>query len=147
MKRFDFPLEKVRRWRHEQAEVEEVRLQKLFAELRAIEAERQLMEAERTTAEAAVRALPDFAPQDFVNLETFRHYVKDRLRQIDQKRVHQQTKVDQQRKILLEAQRQFELLDTLRQKALVEWKAAESKEQEELAAELYLAKRQREIRS
>lgn len=147
MKRFAFPLEKVRRWRHEQAELEELRLQKLFSELRAIDSERQQMEAERATAEVEVRSFPDASSQDYVNLESFQHYVRGRLIQIEQKRSLHQVKVEEQRKKLLDARRRFELLESLRQKALVVWKAAEGKEQEDLAAELYLAKQQRENRS
>jgi hypothetical protein len=41
---------------------------------------------------------------------------------------------------VLEARRQFELLDDLREKALAKWKAASDKEQETLAGELFLAR-------
>ena len=39
MKRFEFPLDKVRQWRHGQAEVEELKLQKLHVDLRAVDVE------------------------------------------------------------------------------------------------------------
>jgi flagellar export protein FliJ len=146
LKRFDFPLDKVRRWRRDQAELEEIQLQKLFSELRAIESERQQMQAEGDTATIEIRSLPDALPQDYVNLESFHHYVRGRLLQIEEKRRLHQVKVEEQRRTLLDAQRQFELLESLRRKALVTWKAEEAKEQEDLAAELYLAKRLRENR-
>ena len=38
MKRFGFPLERVRKWRQDQAELEEMRLRQLYAELRTAEA-------------------------------------------------------------------------------------------------------------
>ncbi len=46
----------------------------------------------------------------------------------------------EQRQQVMEARRQFELLDRLQQKAWHEWRAAGNKEQEDLAAELFLAK-------
>ena len=44
---------------------------------------------------------------------------------------------------VIEARRKFELLDRLREAALNEWQAAVNKEQEDLAAELFLARSRR----
>jgi hypothetical protein len=41
---------------------------------------------------------------------------------------------------VLEARRQFELLDGLREKALAKWRTAGEKEQETLTAELFLSR-------
>jgi hypothetical protein len=43
----------------------------------------------------------------------------------------------------MEARRQAELLERLREKALGQWRAAANKEQEDLASELFLAKQTR----
>ena len=45
---------------------------------------------------------------------------------------------------MCEARRQFQLVDRLREKALVQWRAQRSQEQEQLAADLYLARYARE---
>jgi hypothetical protein len=42
---------------------------------------------------------------------------------------------------VLEARRQFELLEKLRKESLGAWKTAVNKEQEDLAAELFLARK------
>lgn len=144
MKRFDFPLEKVRLWRHEQAELEEIRLQQLYSELTALDGERKQIEAERESSEGEIRARPGVQPQDLANLESYRKFMAAKLVLVARKRTASQQKVDSQRSKVIEARRQFELLERLKQKALAEWRAAADKEQEELAAELYLAKRQRE---
>jgi hypothetical protein len=45
---------------------------------------------------------------------------------------------------VIEARRKFELLQRLQQSALLQWKAAFNKEQEEMASELFLAKMNRD---
>lgn len=146
MKRFHFALEPVRRWRREQAELEELELRKLYSQLQAIEAERQSIEAARLAAEQILQD-PNIGSEDLVNLESFRFHSRNRLRQAEEKRKQAETKIHEQRNKVVEAKRQFELLERLKQKRVAEWRAAQDKEQEELAAELYLAKRQRENRS
>lgn len=142
MKRFEFTLDKVRQWRHGQAEVEELKLQKLHADLRAVDLEREQIDDERAGAEQ-IRLMPGVSAQDLANLDTFRQYIQAEILANVKKRSQCQAKVEEQRQKLIEARRQYELLDRLRQKALTEWQAAQDKEQEELAGELYLAKRRR----
>lgn len=145
MKRFDFPLEKVRQWRHEQAGLEEMKLQRLFGELREIEERRRRVEDELAEASRQIRgqAVPNAV--DLVNLDSFRLYTATQVLQIAAIQQQCQVQVDQQRQQLVEARRRYELLDRLKQKALAEWRAQRDKEEEELAAELFLAKRRREL--
>ena len=142
MKRFEFTLDKVRHWRLGQADVEELKLQKLHLDLRAVDVEREQIEAERADAER-IRMLPGVNAQDLANLDTFRQYIRTGILANVKKRSQCQAEVEEQRQKLIEARRQFELLDKLKQKSLAEWQTAQDKEQEELAGELYLAKRRR----
>ena len=145
MKRFDFPLEKVREWRRGQAELEEMKLQRLFGELREIEEGRRRVEDELAEASRQIRgqAVPNAV--DLVNLDSFRLFTASRVLQIAAVQQQCQVQVDQQRQQLVEARRRYELLDRLKQKALADWRAQRDKEEEELAAELFLAKRRREL--
>lgn len=147
MKRFDFPLEKVRQWRNEQAGLEEMKLQRIYSELRAIDEGRKRVEEELAEASRQVRGRPVPEVVDLVNLDTFRLFTASRLLQIEDawRKCHSQ--VEQQRQQLVEARRRFELLDKLKQKALANWRIARDKEEEELAGELFLAKRRREHRT
>ena len=102
MKRFDFPLEKVRQWRHEQAELEEMKLQRLFGELREIEEGRRRVEDELAEASHQIRgqAVPNAV--DLVNLDSFRLYTATRLLQIAAVQQKCQVQVEQQRQQLVE---------------------------------------------
>jgi hypothetical protein len=144
MKRFEFSLERVRVWRDEQAALQELKLHDILAELNALETERGRTEEELRSAEWAIRGQPVVEAGELATLDAFREHTRIRLRDnADQRRLCEQ-RVRDQRQRVIEARRQFELLDRLQKKALFEWKAAREKEQEELAAELFLGKRQRD---
>ena len=144
MKRFSFPLERVRRWREDQVELEEIRLQTAYRDLREVEAEQAHVaeETERSCREILEKtAIP---AGELSLLEDYRLWAMRENRRLAASKSEIEKRVLEQRQRLLEAHRRFKLLDGLRDKALVSWTAARDKEQEDLAAELYLAKRRRD---
>jgi hypothetical protein len=140
MKRFNFRLERVRRWRSEQASLEELRLQQLRAERQALADAKLKVQNDLAKAEQELLAQPSMQAQELESLDSYRLYVRSRVRDIENREQQAEAKVVEQRQRVIEARRQFELLDRLRQKALAEWHAAADKEQETLAAEMFLAK-------
>lgn len=145
MKRFDFPLESVWRWRREQADVEELKLQQLYSSLNEIAVQRRVLVSEREQAQAGVTMQIAVAAEELSRLDAFRQFVQARCQTLDALTRQQEGKIAQQRGRTIDAKRQFELLQRLRQKALLEWRAAYEKEQEEVAAELFLARRKRAV--
>jgi len=143
VKKFSFPLETARRWRERQAEMEEGRLQALFAEKRAIE-RRTAALADELLAEH--RRIEDRSSEarELALLDAFRTWVNREKRRLGALRAECERRIAAQQAALVEARRRFQLVDRLKEKALVEWHAANAKEQEDLAAELYLARRVRE---
>ncbi len=146
MKRFQFPLERVRKWRQEESELQEMRLQPLRSELRGIEREQRELASEVDRCRRNVLSQSSVASEELASLEKFREYAAQQLRRLEGRRRETQARVEEQRLRVLEAHRRFELLERLRVKALTSWTAARDKDQEQLAAELYLAKRSREDR-
>jgi len=140
MKRFDFPLERVRRWRAEQASVEELKLQQLRAELTDLQTEQRQFETEIVQSAQNLLSQPSFDPIELSTLDSYRLYLRYRIRESENMQLQCDAKIAAQRDRVIEARRQFELLDKLHNKAFSEWRAAGNKEQEEMAAELFLAK-------
>ena len=140
MKRFQFPLDRVRRWRSEQASFEELKLQQLRAELDRLAAARAASEAEAAETAQQVLSQPRIDPVELTTLETYRMHLRRRIYELDNLIDQCASKIARQRERVIEARRQFELLDRLYQKAWNEWSAAVNKQQEELAAEMFLAK-------
>jgi len=139
MKRFEFPLDRVRRWRAEQASVEELKLQQLRAEVSRLSAQKHALEDEASESAREVLAQASINPIELTTLESYGLHLRRRILELENLRRQVDAKVQEQRQRFLEARRQFELLDRLHQKAWLEWVAASNKEQEELAAEMFLA--------
>ena len=145
MKRLQFPLDRVCKWRHDQVELEELKLQQLYARLRVAEDAFQALLRDQEANEKAVLSKGAVYAEDLTSLESFRYYVQHKKVEMEAFRRQMEMHIAKQQEVLLEAHRRFRLLDGLRGKALVTWTAARDKETEELAAELFLAKRNREM--
>jgi hypothetical protein len=146
MKRFLFSLERVRRWRLEQLNVEELKLQQLRAERQALADARQQVCDEFARARKELLSQCPLLGLELENLDSFGIHVHERVRSYLNLEQQAEAKVVEQRARVLEARRQFELLDGLRAKALIKWRAASEKEQEALAGELFLSRSTRNAR-
>jgi hypothetical protein len=140
MKRFEFPLETVRRWRLERAGIEELKLRQILADKHKLTAMKVQIQSEMAQTAQQVLGQSSMQPLELESLDSFRLYVRGRVRGLENQERQCDARIVEQRNQVLEARRQFELLERLRQKAMTEWRAAGNKEQEELAAELFLAK-------
>jgi hypothetical protein len=143
MKRFNFPLDRVRRWRLEQLNVEELKLQQLRAELEGLAAAKCLIQDELTETQQQVLGQTYMQSVELETLDSYRIYSRGRIRDLENREWERGTKVVEQRAKVIEARRQFELLEQLRKKSFGAWKTAVDKEQEDLASELFLARRGR----
>ena len=144
MKRFVFPLDTVRRWRLERAGIEELKLRQILAQKQNLAAARARFQSEMAQTAQQILGQPSMQSLELESLDSFRVHVRGRVRDIENQERQCEAGIVVQRNIMLEARRQFELLERLRQKAFTEWQAAVNKEQEEMASELFLAKSIRE---
>jgi hypothetical protein len=141
MKRFSFPLERVRRWRLEQLNVEELKLQQLRAELEHLAAQRVFIQDELSQTQRQVLGQASMRSSELESLDCFGLHIRGKVRELEHSEWERGARIIEQRAKVIEARRQFELLEQLRKKCLDAWKAAADKEQEDLAAELFLARR------
>lgn len=114
MKRFNFPLERVRRWRSEQLSVEELKLQQLRAQLETLAAGKQQINAELAEVERNLLSRKSVEALELASLDSYRYYVRGRVRDFEQRERQCEAKIVEQRANLLEARRRFELLDRLK---------------------------------
>ena len=140
MQRFRFPLEKVREWRGTQVELEEARLEKLLGERQQLEATLAQLDAGRVLEERAVLRMTRVSAEQLAALDYYRIYVEERKRQTQAQIAECGGRIARQRTRLMEARRNFQLLDRLKERRLAEWRLDFSREQEALAGELYLAR-------
>ena len=140
MKRFNFSLERVRRWRLEQLNVEELKLQQIRAERQALADAKQRVRDEFAYSRTEVLAQSSMLGGELEHLDSFRLHVQDRVRIFENREQQAEARVLEQRARVLHARRQFELLEQLRVKALAKWRVTADQEQETLTAELFLSR-------
>src|SRR5580698_2991004 len=134
MKRFQFPLERVRRWRAGQAALEQLREQQA-----RLEEEKRSIQRERANSERDVLGRPVMEATELQNLDAFRVHARDKIREFENRERQAAAQIEQQGQRVMEARRNAELLERLKQGAGAAWQRASDREQESLATELYLA--------
>jgi hypothetical protein len=137
---FRFSLEKALDLRRLQLEVEEAKFQQQAAALLALDREREGMRASRAEAEACVRAGGSALGFDLAALGAFRLHVQTKEKDLAQRRVEGEKKLEERREAMLGARRCYRLLEKLKERRKAEWTTALNREIEEIAAESYLAK-------
>ena len=150
MKRFHFPLDRVRRYRQLLVEAEEVRLEGLLAQVRQIDERLAVLEREGRSTAAQVRqslaATCEVRPREMAAYPVYRSLLARNRQGLEQERRHAVEAVDRQRAAVIEVRRAREILERARLLAQEHWQAEYLKEQESTAGELYLSKWKRRVR-
>jgi len=143
MKRFLFPLDRVRLWRAGQAALEELKLEQIGVQMEKLIEEMRSAQTSRTESEREVLRQPTIQATELQSLDAYRLFTRDKIRAIENRQRQLEGEAAEQRQRVIRARRDAELLERLKQKAVAAWQAASEKEQESFAAELYLARRTR----
>lgn len=147
MKRFDFRFQNVLKWRALQLELSEEQLQKLFHEMRALEAQQASFAAAQSEAERAVLEAPSVAAQDLAALDGHRRWVKTQQRRLARQIRDCDARITTQREQVRKAEQDLKLMEKLRDRRLSEWTATADKQHQTLAEESFLAKWQRQAQA
>jgi flagellar biosynthesis chaperone FliJ len=140
MKRFQFPLSRVKDWRAVQVRVEESKLQTLYAELRAIDSKKTALLSARAESEQALLASPSATSQELSALDAFRRHVVAESTRLEHARMDCQKRLSAQMKIVAGKRRDVRLLDRLKDDRLQAWQSAYAREIDAQAGEAYLAR-------
>jgi flagellar export protein FliJ len=144
VKRFSFPLERVRRWRQTEVDLAQAKLEGFIAALRKLQLAKlnlkQQLDAAGAAAQEGTAAGARYDADRLAGLETFRQFVRRRQLEIMMEETQCQRQIDAQRLVVTEARRNYKVLERLREKALAEWNRAYAKELEDMASDLHLAK-------
>jgi flagellar export protein FliJ len=137
---FHFNLDRVREWRTRQLELEEAGLQQLLAEKASLKARAAALEREREAARQAVAQQGSATGQDLGALDAFFRYVAMERQKLAAAQTACERRICVQQQQVIVARRRVEVIERLREKRLADWRAGFDREQENLAAELFLAK-------
>jgi flagellar export protein FliJ len=139
MKKFSFPLEKLRAWREMQFKAEESKLQALLSEQASLAALQMSLEAERRRADDAL-ARPSINSEELLAADRFGAFATRQQERLASASRDLDGRIALQRGNLLEARKKVEVLDHLKEKRLAQWRAELDKEQENMVAELVVAR-------
>ena len=150
MKRFQFPLDRVLRYRQMQAEAEEARLQAQLARLGELDGQIAGLEREGLRTQEAVRrtlaADCEVLSSQLATYPGYRVVLAHAKKGLLEERRRRVQEVEKQRAAVLNAYRAREVLQRARLEAHNRWQADYNKEMDATAGELYLSKWKRRSR-
>jgi flagellar export protein FliJ len=126
--------------RRRQCEIEERKLEGALATLRRLDEQQAALDAARNQAQVSVRSEASPPTQELWSLSQFLARTHREQTALAERRARQHNEVEGQRRRVIEAQRQFRLLEQLKERRLQEWRRAYAQELESLASEAYLSR-------
>jgi flagellar export protein FliJ len=140
MKRFYFQLQTALEWRRRRMDLEQARLTGLEARKQELTSAMSDLQKSWRDSRELVLSSPAINATDLAALEIYRHSVDRQQHRLEGEMARLAGAIAAQQKKLLEASREFRLLEKLQQRRFAEWRRAAEAELESEAGELYLAK-------
>jgi flagellar export protein FliJ len=140
MKKFAFPLDRVLDFRRMQSRVEEIKLESLYAELRATDTREAALIAQKAQSEKALRTEKSVSGFDLELFATFREAMAIEHNRLQQARADCGKRIDVQLAVLVVKRREVKLLEKLKAQRFEKWENEMFKEIDQQAEEAYLAK-------
>jgi flagellar export protein FliJ len=140
MKTFRFTLDRALHIRRAQLEVEQARLQQLIRDREQLERHAAELAKEALLTRRLILAQPLVTAGEIATMPDYQRGAEQRLQKFDRQRQDLLKKVQDQQGRTIEAERKVKLLEKLRGQRFDEWNSLMQKEQENFAADAYLAR-------
>jgi flagellar biosynthesis chaperone FliJ len=144
MKKFTFSLERVLHLRQAQARIEEMKLERLYGERMAIDAQEQSLRDQRGRAESEIRARGEAAAGELAALDAFQQHVQAQVQRSRQARASCERRIQEQLHVVTGKRRDMKLLEKLKLTRQLAWKSELDREITQQAEETHLARWKRE---
>ncbi|MBI4889767.1 MAG: hypothetical protein HY821_04020 [Acidobacteria bacterium] len=144
MKKFKFPLEKLRGLRQVRLEMVQAQMMALLAERSALEQRQLMLDRQELNARDELRVKRELGFEELSAMEGFRRWAELERERMRRSALQLNERVEDQRKALLEARRDVEALNRLRDRKLTGWRQEVDQEMESTVAELVIARWRRE---
>jgi flagellar export protein FliJ len=140
MKKFQFPLDRVLDWRRTQARMEQIKLQRMLAELRQLELQAASVLGEREAAQRAVVQSSSSLGSELQAFSSYRTASAKRSAALERDRSASLERISAQREVLSRKERDVRLLEKLREDRLRQWVQEQDREIDQQAAESHLGR-------
>ncbi len=139
MKKFEFPLERVRQWRQERIAVEEAKLEPLYAGRGAVGSRLAAIREEQNEANTILQQ-SSASSGELEALDTYRRGSRQMEQRLNAETIEWDRRIAEQRQNVIGVRREFELLDKLKARKFAAWDIEFQRDLEAQAAEAYLSK-------
>ena len=140
MKKFQFPLGRVMAFRSTQAKMEEMKLEALYAELRALDTREVALIQQKVQSEKVLKEAASVTGSDLEVFEAFRLAALEEQKRMDKARADCRKRIDAQLQVVMIRHRDVRLLEKLKEQRFEKWEKEMFKEIDRQAEEAYLAK-------
>lgn len=140
MKKFTFPLNRVKDFRQLQARIEEIKLEALYAELRAIDTREVALIQNRVEAEKDLRAAKSVTGLELETFSSFQAASNQEQKRMDAARANCRGRIDKQMAVVTLKRRDVRLLEKLKEQRFEAWEKDMFKELDQQAEDLYLGR-------
>lgn len=140
MKKFKFPLEKLRSWREMQYDIEEGKLEKLLAELSQIQQKRAAFLRQVNDDRCAAGSSQALWSSDLAALDRWLRFSVEEQERYRAREAQVSREIDSQRKCVVEARRKLEILNRFKDEKKQNWLRELDAEQEAMVAELVVSR-------
>ena len=144
MQKFRFSLESAMQHRQMQIDMQRAKLESLYSELRRLLGQKQNLVEEKEFADAMVKGVDPCFSLSLMALDNFSRHVTVQQTVLEHQTAECMRLIAEQQVCLMNAQRDYDLLEKLRTKKLAEWRCAADKEQEQTAADVHIARMARD---
>jgi flagellar export protein FliJ len=140
VKKFKFPLARVMDFRRLQVRSEEIRLEGMYAELRALDTRGLALIHQKEKMERGLRAAPSVTGFDLELFATFREAMKLEESRVEMAQSACRKRIEGQLAVLTVKRRNLKLLEHLKDKRVEKWEKEMQQEIDHQAEEAFLAK-------
>jgi flagellar export protein FliJ len=140
MKKFRFPLESVRALRRRAWERAEETLLRIMAEERQLARRRKELAGETLAECQRTLEKPELEAAELVQLERLRDWAAAEDRRLERRQQEARRRAAEQRARVVEARRQYEVLESLRERQYEAWVKETNREEEKAVAEMVAAR-------
>ena len=140
MKKFHFPLDRVLAWRQTLVRLEQVKLERLFQELRQVQDQAALLLGEQESVERSVIHASSTLGLELAAFESFRKASATRSAALKREGSACLEKIRSQREVISLKERNVRLLEKLREDRWRAWGLEENREVDQQAEEGYLGR-------
>lgn len=147
MKKFRFPLEKLLNYRRARLMAEQAKLERMLAERQILCERRQALEREDRMIRENLLKLPVLTSAELEAAAAFRRFAETEVAHLISLEGELASRLERQRKALLAARRDVEVLEQLRERKYEDWRREIDRALESQIADLVVARWRSEHRS